>query len=227
TIWEREEPADTIPFEVNDKLLGLLTRRGKGQLIEMETGDTFATFQVEMPQRLQAIACLLVEGTYLVLVSGPVEDEQLVSAPQPRQGYRHPFVTGSFTAIDSATGEIRWQRPFDETVVSIDQPKGLPIFVAAAARKFSPKEGAPHGGRVTVFDVRTGKELVRSESEYPMGVLHAVDGFLEERKVTVRTRYELIELQYGSSEDGADSDRDAEDGAGPGNAEPSLNKSSS
>lgn len=227
TIWEREEPSDTIPFEVNDKLLGLLTRRGTGQLIELETGETFATFRVEMPKRLQSIACLLVEGTYLVLVSGPVEDEQLVSAPQPRQGYRHPFVSGGFTAIDSETGEMRWQRPFDETVISIDQPRGLPIFVAAAARKFSPQEGAPHGGRVIVFDVRTGEELVRSESEYPMGVLYAVDGFLEERTVTVRTRYEVIELQYGSGENQSESKQEVEDRAVPGNAAPSLNKPSS
>ncbi|SFI88175.1 outer membrane protein assembly factor BamB family protein [Planctomicrobium piriforme] len=208
TLWQRQWPALSIPFAVDNHWLGMLSPGGHLELFSQSTGETVAAHQVFVPNHIDKIVCSVGESDVIVIISDQITDRGLLSMMQIRGGYRRPQVNGPGYCFDRETGVQKWTRWFEDTEFPVDQPLGLPILVTAEARAALPREepksddpDAPPaepirepGVRIRCLDRHTGElleEFRNPDEAMPYYSVLANRSQSEIRLQTLRTRLEI------------------------------------
>ena len=191
--WSRSLSPHDIPFEVDHRTLGILHSNkahahhkthsqhegseGNVELILRETGDTLIVHSVTVPDQVTRIVSLPGRTGLLLAISGQVTDERLASARQPHQGHRLPMINGQLLSLDPVDLSVNWSRPFPNTVLPLDQPGHLPLFITAETRyPDHPMDSGVPGSRVRCFDRRTGEKLLELETSSPTGARFRLTG---------------------------------------------------
>ena len=132
-LWKREWPAKSLPFKIDSRLFGMLQPGGQVEFLEIDTGKTLKSLQLDLPQQPARIACSVSEQDFLIVFSTFDKTAAVPVEIRPQLGYRHPMVSGLTCCFHRDTGELIWQQDLPECVLRLDQPVDLPIFITMAA----------------------------------------------------------------------------------------------
>jgi len=130
--WKREWPAASIPFEIDQRLVGMWLPNGRVELIEQATGRTVRTHHLSFSAPPQRIVSSISQQDVLIVFS-TLDPANAIPEPLRLQfGHRHPLVKGISCCFHRETGELLWQQTLPECVFRRDQPVDLPVFVTLA-----------------------------------------------------------------------------------------------
>lgn len=201
--WIRSWPAGSLPFEMDDRWLGVLSPGGQVEFLDLQTGIAAAQHLLDVPEKITRIACSAAEHDLIVVFSSMVEDSDLLSGAQLRGGYRRPFVNGPAYCFRRENGQQLWRTELGETVFPVDQPADLPVFVTVEGRIPRPadEENASPvadshtaGSRIRCFDRRTGQLLSEIRSASARAPDYSLVGDRESLRIrlhTIKTRMEI------------------------------------
>lgn len=155
-VWQRRWGGKGLPFNVDDRLMGvLITPADKKhfdpvtgstirqrmeetsqevELIDLKTGQTVSTQTIPPATVIDRIYCSVFDRDVLVIFSEAIADEEERRQEQIRGGFRRPWVKGPVFCFDRETGVRRWSINLPESEFPLDQPPELPVFVTAEVR---------------------------------------------------------------------------------------------
>ncbi|HWL07182.1 MAG TPA: PQQ-binding-like beta-propeller repeat protein [Planctomicrobium sp.] len=134
THWERRWESRSLPFEVDERWMGILTPGNQVELFDQQTGNTVSTHTMEFPNPVERVYSTVFDTDVLLMFSEPVENLRYRRLSQIRGGYRRPWVKGKLVCIDRETGALRWTLTLEETELPLDQPPELPVVITAEYR---------------------------------------------------------------------------------------------
>jgi len=199
--WQRKFGDGAVPFEIDQRWIGVFELDGTMLILDQQTGKTVAKHTVSPEEKVERIACVQMADSLLIAVSGPISDVQLKSARQWRSGTRRPMINGRLYSLSRETGTKNWDIDFPNTVLPIDQPRDLPIFVTAESRlKEKAKNNSAPESLLRVFDVRTGAEIFSKASQSNASVYYTVTPRSGELAIDVATKEIAVRFEYAAPE---------------------------
>ena len=127
-MWKREWRAGTIPFEIDQRWMGLLSPDGVMEFIDLRTGETVREHRLNRSGPVMKISCSVARDDFLVVISNDEMKEILTDGQYNFATFRSPTVRGTGYCFSRDTGELLWEREGLEGAFRLDQPKDLPVF---------------------------------------------------------------------------------------------------
>jgi outer membrane protein assembly factor BamB len=134
--WSSDIDSESTAFAIGSEWLGVLSLSGKLRIISSRTGLQVLTLSVQRPDVVRAIHVSSDTSSHLIALSSVAESEYL-NGRGTRNQSRNLSVTGQLVAVDSQTGELKWQRTVEQIRFLIDQPKNAPCVVLSYRRSRS------------------------------------------------------------------------------------------
>ncbi len=167
--WKSRFPSGSLPFELDSKMLGVITTAGWLHLISRDDGREVARHEIDRPEQLSSIHVSRDDRQFHVVLSAPI-DPQMQRWISERGEFRNPVVNGAMHAIDRRTGRIVWQARLVNEAFQLDQPREAPFLVLNYRRATDLDERRQDGKFVTrLIDKRTGKDLMNDELKITSG----------------------------------------------------------
>lgn len=127
--WKKEWPAGSLPFEIDNRLLGMLGPEGHVEFLLLDKGETVREHSLSGLGQIERIVCSVAEHDFIVVFSRPGEPTELNSELQMLSRFRRPLIRGIVCCFDRQTGGLRWQQELQDSIFRLDQPVDLPVFV--------------------------------------------------------------------------------------------------
>lgn len=202
SVWTRQWPSGSLPFQIDGKWTGILTASGTIEVIETNTGTTIASHALDATGVSLSVAAVrkivshVSADNFLLLFSAGDEDQQILNASQRGGGFRQENVRGPVLCLSRDAGQLLWKTNLDSDVFPVDQPVDLPVFVTAG-RRFTDEvmDDRSPGSRIRLFSRHTGEQLYEAESLSPV-IMYSVSGDVETGVVTLVTRNVSVEVDF-------------------------------
>jgi outer membrane protein assembly factor BamB len=184
----------------------MLEPDGRLEFVQQDDGQTVAAHELALPEKVERICCCTGTNDLIVVVSGPVKDSTLLSAPPLiRPASRRPYINGLAHCFRRDNGEKVWTAPLGETVFPLDQPGELPVFVTVDHR-LDESNGADADQNASAtskrglrcFDRRTGKLLGEIESPGSKAPNYSLVGNREQLRIRLHTTERRMEIDFSA-----------------------------
>ena len=154
-VWEREVGHSDSPPVVDGSRVFVFVREAEEEVLlalDKDSGETL--WRGAYPAPFQPVSIVGDHG------AGPF------ASPLVLDGTVYTFgITQILTAWDAATGELRWQRGFDDEFEKVPAFYGNSVSPAIEGGKLIVAVGGPAGGAVLALDPTDGTDLWRNAGE--------------------------------------------------------------
>lgn len=128
-VWQRKWTPGSIPFEVDQQMIGMYQPSGLVEFVDLKTGQTLNSHKLSATEVPHRIVASVAERNVIVVFSTERNTEPVPPELMIRAGYRHPFVAGTACCIERGTGKLLWEQAILPSVFRLDQPVDLPVFI--------------------------------------------------------------------------------------------------
>lgn len=181
--WQRPYDEEAVVSLCQDSLVGVLTRRGKFEILDFQTGEPVLAARLDADHSLEEIYLLRTPDAYLLAVNhGRSRDED-----EDPAGYAP--ILGKLYAFDRQTGAQLFNGPTEiyNQLLPLNQPLGLPVLTFAHVDQ--------GGGTLQCVDVRNGRTVYEHDFTEAIEGLE-VEGIPAENAVKVRTSKTNAKLRF-------------------------------
>ncbi len=207
TLWKRSWDGGSIPFEIDEFWMGILTPSKQIELFDLSNGKTVSNHPLISESPVERIYCSVLDTDLLLMFSSAIEHQRMLQSEQIRGGFRRPWVKGTLLCIDRETGGEKWSMQLDQTELPLDQTPELPVFVTAQRRgptfdteeeetDLPPKTELPPGTILRCYDRRNGKllhEIFNADETLPS---YTIVGQRSTKRIQIQTLQTRLEINY-------------------------------
>jgi hypothetical protein len=155
--WTCDVDPSARPFAVGRRLIGVV-EPSRLRLFDQKSGAE-TSVPVETPPEIDHAAAIADGHAVIILASGPATVGQTQIPLSATGGPRRPWANGRVYGLDPETLALRWTIALEETVLPLDQPPDVPIFVINDAVPPDRPDAPTAEGRLRCYDKRSGELL--------------------------------------------------------------------
>ena len=164
-VWSHEYTDRSLFRPVENTVVAIASPDGAFQMRDVMTGQAVVDTHSDPFDRLVAMHILPSMEGYLIFKAVAPRDPQVFPAPLRELGSQQHRIGGSAFAVSRETGKVLWSREMPNLLLSLDQPRNLPVFVLACERRrITQTRVDKEGFQFAVVDSRTGKMLLEQET---------------------------------------------------------------